>query len=211
MKRTVAKTLKVLADTDIGWVNRRDAAVDLGQGAVEAVRGLKAHEDDDDQDVKQSIDRALQDVARAVAGIDLEADVGGVPSLGKLVAALEKKGSRDVSKSGKGFVIVVETKEGRSQKVFVEATKSNTERAIIRVTTRCAKATENAYVWALTNNAHMSHCSLAIESIDGEGWLVLVNNLLADTASFAELKLTVKEVAFYGDWVEEKLAGEDVN
>ncbi len=141
----------------------------------------------------------------------MNAPTGGVPSLEKLVEAIEKKGSRDVSKSGDIFEVKVETKDGRSQTVYIEATQSNTKRDIIRVTTPCAKAGEKAYEWALTNNSHMSHCSLAIESIDGEPWLVLVNNLLADTVSYAELKLTVKEVAFYGDWVEEKLGGEDIN
>jgi hypothetical protein len=211
MQSSVSKTLKVLADVDAGWVNRRDAAVELGQGAVEAVRGLKTHEKEPDRDVQESIARSLQDVAKAAAGIDLDAPSGGMPSLQKLVEALESKGSRDVTKSGDTFEITVVTDKGRSQKVYVEAAQSNTKRDIIRVTTRCARAEEKAYEWALTNNSHMSHCSLAIEIIDGDPWLVLVNSLLADSVSFAELKLTVKEVAFYGDWVEDKLTGEDVN
>ena len=112
MKRAVAKTLKVLVDTDAGWVNRRDAAVDLGAVAVEAVRGLKAHEKDSDRDVRDSVVRSLQDVGKAVAGIDLDAPDGGVPSLEKLVMAIEKKGSRDVSKSGDIFEIDVRKRGG---------------------------------------------------------------------------------------------------
>ncbi len=211
MKQAISKTLGVLADSEAGWVDRRDAAVELGQGAVEAVRGLKAHEKDSDRDVQESIRQSLRDVGRAAAGIDLDAPTGGMPSLEKLVEALEKEGSRDVAKSGDAFEITVATDNGRSQKVRVEATQSNTQRDIIRVTTLCAKAEEKAHVWALTNNSHMSHCSLAIENRDGEPWLILVNSLFAETVSFAELKLTVKEVAFYGDWVEDKLTGEDVN
>ncbi len=65
MKKVVAKTLKVLADPDIGWVNRRDAAVELGQGAVEALRGLRAHLKDSDRDVVDSIKTALQDAGKA--------------------------------------------------------------------------------------------------------------------------------------------------
>ena len=211
MKRAISKTLGVLADSEAGWVDRRDAAVELGQGAVEAVRGLKTHEKDSDRDVQESIKQSLRDVGRATAGIDLDAPSGGMPSLEKLVEALEKEGSRDVAKSGDAFEITVATDNGRSQKVRVEATQSNTRRDIIRVTTLCAKAEEKTHVWALTNNSHMSHCSLAIENRDGEPWLILVNSLFAETVSFAELKLTVKEVAFYGDWVEDKLTGEDVN
>ena len=55
----------------------------------------------------------------------------------------------------------------------------------------------------------MSHCALGVEERDGEDSLVLTNNLLAKSLSFAELKLSVKEVAFYGDWIEEKLSGID--
>lgn len=209
MKRAIAKTLATLADGDAGWVNRRDAAVELGSGAVEAVRGLQAYQDEPDQDVRLGIKLALAEVGRAVKGVDTDVAGGGSASLEKLVQALEKKGSRDVSGSGTGFEIRVTTKDGRGQTVYVDATESNTKRKIIRVSTRCAKANEKSHAWALTNNAYMSHCSLAIETVDGDPWFVLVNNLLEESVSFEELKLTVKEVAFYGDWVEEKLSGKD--
>ena len=80
MKRAISKTLGVLADSEAGWVDRRDAAVELGQGAVEAVRGLKTHEKDSDRDVQESIRQSLRDVGRAAAGIDLDAPSGGMPS-----------------------------------------------------------------------------------------------------------------------------------
>lgn len=211
MRRALEKTLSVLKDSDAGWVNRRDAAEELGRVAVDAVRGLQRHAKDSDKDVQQTVLTSLRDTGNAVKGISTGDPSGGSPSLEKLVEAMDKKGSRDVSRSGDGFEILVKTKFGRSQKVYLEKTVSNTSRDVIRVTTKCAKAEEKAHVWALTNNASMSHCSLAIETIDGEPWLILVNNLLEETVSFTELKLTVKEVAIYGDWVEDKLAGEDVN
>lgn len=211
MKKALSRTLDTLADKDIGWVNRRDAAMDLGTVGVEAVRTLKAYTEDTDRDVQRSIKQSLGDIAKAVQGFDPIDLSEGLPSLKRLVEALERKGARDITNADTPYEITVATKDGRSQKVHIEATKSNTDRGIIRVSTRCGEATEETHVWALTNNAHMSHCALAIESIDGESALVLVNNLLADTVSFQELKLTVKEVAFYGDWVEEKLSKEDIH
>ena len=42
-----------------------------------------------------------------------------------------------------------------------------------------------------------------------EDRFVLINNLLANEASPAEIKASVKELALYGDWIEQKLSEED--
>lgn len=206
MSDPIEKSIATLNDADAGWVNRRDAADHLAKTIRTALSALHAHKEDPDQDVRSAVAGSLN-----ALGLDVPLPVSDATSLGKLVRALERKGSRDVAQTKEGFEVVVQTKEGRSQKVSIVKTTSNTKREIIRVSTTCAPADESAYAWCLKNNLNMSHCSLATEEIDGKTWLVLVNNHLAEAISFEELKLTVKEVAFYGDWVEEKLAGGDVH
>lgn len=211
MSKETGRIVSILADTDGGWVNRRDAAEGLGRMAQGAIQGLKAHEKDSDRDVKSAVVSSLQSIGRALQGLDMSADAGGAPSLERMLGAMEKPGNRDLSKVDNGFSMLVVTSDGRTQTVLIEETTSNTKREIVRVSTICAKADSLSYEWALKNNSSMSHCALAVEERDGELTLVLINNLLADSLSYAELKLSVKEVAFYGDWVEDKLSSEDVH
>ena len=209
MSKATGTLLKMLADRDGGWVNRRDAADGLGRVAQSAIEGLKAHEKDSDQDVSAAIKSSLQALRHAVDGVDLSAAPGGLPTLEKCLKALEKPGRRDLEELENGYSMKVTTKDGRSQSVLIEETQSNTKMNIVRVSTPCAKADPASYEWALKNNTSMSHCALGVEERGGELMLILTNNLLADSLSFAELKLSVKEVAFYGDWIEEKLSGDD--
>lgn len=211
MSKSVDRFVKGLADTDSGWVGRRDAAEGLGRVAQDAIRGLKTYEKDSDQDVKAAVLGSLRDCTQVLAGVDANTTLASAPALEKCVAALEKPGSRDLTKSGDVFSLQVSTTKGRSQTVLIEAKKSNTKRDVICVSTVCAKAEPESYEWALKNNPKMSHCALGVEDREGEATLVLMNNLLADSLSFAELKLTVKEVAYYGDWVEEKFSKDDTH
>ncbi|MFP6584462.1 MAG: hypothetical protein VCD00_18160 [Candidatus Hydrogenedentota bacterium] len=204
MSDDIRRAIKSLGDPDTGWVHRRDAVELLAKAVHDSLGALHAHKNDSDRDVQTSVAKALNAI-----GIDAPVPVDDAASLEKLVMALESKGNREVSKTDSGFEVVVNTKNGRSQTVSIEATISNTKQDVIRVTTICGPASESSYEWALTNNNKMSHCSLALDKRDGETWLVLVNNHLAEAITFEELKLTVKEVAFYGDWVEDKLTGED--
>lgn len=204
MSNDIRRAIKSLNDPDTGWVNRRDAVELLAAAVRDSLGALHAHKNDSDTDVQKSVAQALNAI-----GIDAPALSSDATSLKKLAEALASKGHREVSETDSGFEVVVNTKNGRSQTVSIEATTSNTKQDVIRVTTICGPASESSYEWALTNNNKMSHCSLALDERDGETWLVLVNNHLAEAITFEELKLTVKEVAFYGDWVEDKLTGED--
>lgn len=204
MSNDIRKAIQTLGNADAGWVNRRDAAELLAKATRDSLTALHAHKNDPDRDVQGAVVQALNGI-----GLDVPAPASDPTSLKKLVMALERKGSRDVTITKSGFDVVVQTKDGRSQTVSIEAATSNTKQKIIRVSTTCGPATEDVYQWALQNNNKMSHCALATEERNGETMLVLVNNHLAESISFEELKLTVKEVAFYGDWVEEKITGAD--
>lgn len=206
MSDSIDKSIKTLQNPDAGWVNRRDAANHLARSAREALGALHEFKNDPDRDVQRAILESLNSI-----GIDAPMPVEDATSLAKLVNALESKNSREVSKTKDGFEVLVRTKGDRSQRVSVIKTVSNTKKDIIQVSTTCGPATESVHEWALKNNMNMSHCSLAIEERDGETWFVLVNNHLTESITFEELKLTVKEVAFYGDWVEEKITGEDMH
>jgi hypothetical protein len=206
MSKATGPLLKMLADTHGGWVNRRDG---LGRVAQSAIKGLKAHEKDSDEDVRSGVVTALQAISHALAGVDMSVAPGGLPTLEKLVNALVKPGHRDLTTLDDGYSMKVITKNMRAQTVLIHETTSNTQMDIVRVSTVCAKADPASFEWALKNNVSMSHCALGVEERDGEDSLVLTNNLLAKSLSFAELKLSVKEVAFYGDWIEEKLSGID--
>ena len=206
MSDSIENSITTLKNPDAGWVNRRDAADHLAKCVRTALGALHDHKDDPDNDVQRAILSSLNDI-----GLDAPVPVDDETSLRKLVHALESKGSRQVTDTKNGFQVTVQTTDGRSQKVNITKAVSNTKQNIIRVSTTCGPAEESVHDWALRNNLNMSHCALAIEERDGKPWFVLVNNHLTESISFDELKLTVKEVAFYGDWVERKITGGDIH
>lgn len=208
MLESIEKACSVLAKRDENWVNRRDAAETLGKGAARAVEALRAHADDEDVDVRMAVEKSL---GWAEAGLE---GVRPVPqerafTLDELVKDLERPGRREVAEKDGGYEITVDVGKGRSQRVRVEAAKSRADKETVRVSTRCGKVTDRALRWALRNNTSFSYCALALSEEDGEEMFIMVNSFLADAVTPAELKASVKEVAFYGDWVESKLGDGD--
>lgn len=208
MLESIEKACSVLAKRDENWVNRRDAAETLGKGAARAVEALKAHVDDEDTDVRIAVEKSL---GWAEAGLE---GVGPVPqerafTLDELVKDLERPGRREVAEKDGGYEITVDVGKGRSQRVRVETAKSRSDQETVRVSTHCGQATDRALRWALRNNTSFSYCALALSGEDGEEMFIMVNSFLADAVTPAELKASVKEVAFYGDWVESKLGDGD--
>ena len=197
-----------LADRDAGWVHRRDAAEALGRAAQTAVAALQAHADEPDRDVRAVVDKALGWAKGALKGVEPVAQERAF-GLGELVESLEKGEERAVAPKGDGYEITVDIGEGRSQRVLAEPAKSQGGHDMIRVSTRCGKASDKALRWALRNNTDLSHCALALSDEGGEEMFVMVNSFLADAVTPMELKASVKEVAFYGDWMESKLTGGD--
>ena len=100
-------------------------------------------------------------------------------------------------------------REGRAQKVLAEPATSQSGRETIRISTRCGPVEEKVLRWALRNNTDLSHCSLALAGDGDEELLIMAHSFLADAVTPAEFKTTVKEIAFYGDWVESKLTDGD--
>lgn len=197
-----------LADRDTGWVTRRDAAEELGKLAAEAANVLHAHADEADVDVKIGVHRAIEWIGAGLKGTTTHTQ-GRAYSLDELVRGLESPGRRTVTKNDDTYEVEVILKDDRKQTVAVVAVESREGKKIVRVSTRCGKASDKAHGWALRNNLNMVQCALALNERDGEEEFVLINCFLADEVTPNELKASVKEIAFYGDWMEAKLTSED--
>ena len=197
-----------LRDRDIGWVTRRDAAEYLGKVAALATETLREHAEDGDTDIRDQVAKSLGWAQAGLKGVDAVAQERPY-TLDELIQSVEKPGSRDVEKSDAGYAVTVSLRDDRKQTLLVEPATSKSDRDVIRVSTRCGPVKEKALEWALENNTGMSHCAMAI-SEETEGPLfVMTHSFLADSVTPMEFKACVKEVAFYGDWVESKLTKGD--
>jgi hypothetical protein len=210
MNDAIRQWTSKLSDQDAGWVIRRDAAEKLGQIAEKSITSLLSHRNDSDQDVQKEITDALKHLKDLTQNADVIKS-SHTPSLEKLVTALKKTGSREIVAVDAGFDITVTFKEGRSQKVHVSSNKSPSGNDLVQVTSICGEATEKVHTWALRSNTQFSHCALAIKTIESIPTLIMINSFLAEELSLRQLKASVKEIAYYGDWVESKLGEEDLN
>ncbi len=199
--------IRKLADPDSGWVNRRDAAQALGAVAARAVQILKSYEREPDKDVRASIDHALG-VARA--GLDGIAPAAGTGfTMDDFAREIHRPPSRTVEKFGEGLSVTVALPNKNNQRIIVEPHDGATEMKLIRIYTRCGKPRDGSYDWALRTNMNTAQCALALTEEDGEEIYWLVNHFLADQATPSEIKAAVKEISFYGDWIEQKMTGQD--
>lgn len=204
MAKDVDSLIKVLRNRDSGWVHRRDAAEALGKTGAEIADTLRSLLDDSDVDVRRSIKEAL---GWASAGLR---NVRPIPqnrpyTLEELAKACERPGRREVAKEGDGYIVTATLREGRTQRVDIKPYTPKDGKNLIRVYTRCGKPTEEAYLWALKTNMSLSHGALALTEENGEEIIVMTNCFLADETTPEEIKAAVKELAFYGDYIEKKL------
>lgn len=208
MNDSIEKRLAELENTEEGWVIRRDAAEALGQTAAQALEALRAHAEEKDVDVRAMVVKALGWSKGSLEGVSPVAQERAF-SLEELAESVEKPGTREVAAKGDGYEITVTLREDRMQKVLAELATSHSGRETIRISTRCGPVEEKVLRWALKNNADLSHCSLAIAGDGDEEMLIMAHSFLADSVTPKEFKTTVKEIAFYGDWVESKLKDGD--
>ncbi len=209
MEERLERRIAELGKRDENWVIRRDAAEELGRTATKSVEALRAHVEDEDRDVREMVIKALGWAKAGLEGVQPVAQERAY-TLEELAKSVEKPGSREVSPKGGGFEISVTLREGQSQKVLAEPAKSQAEKDTIRISTRCGPASDKALRWALRNNTGLSHCALALSDEGGEELLVMVHSFLADAVTPAEFKASLKELAYYGDWVESKLTDGDI-
>lgn len=208
MYEDIDAAAKDLADTNAGWVKRRDGADMLGKIAARALEKLREYQDELDVDVHRAVDDALSNASAALAGIKPVAQSRHY-TLEELARSCERPGRRAVAPHEDGFVVQVEMKSGRRQAVFVMPHTLRDKTDLIRVFTRCGKPTDQSLEWALLANMKLSQGALAIRTEAGEKEFVLINCFMASETTPVEINDAVKQVAFYGDWVEQKLTGLD--
>ena len=208
MFEEIAQTAKILANTDAGWVDRRDSARTLGEIAAKALDALRAFDDELDVDVRRSIDEALENASGALAGISPVRQSKHY-TLEELARSCERDDNRVVAPHEDGFVVQVELKSGRGQAVFIMPHTLRDGAQLIRVFTKCGAPTDASLEWALRANMKLSQGALAIDKVEGEKEFVLINCFLASETTPLEIKDAVKRIAFYGDWVETKLSDLD--
>ena len=103
----------------------------------------------------------------------------------------------------------MQLKNERAQRVFVQALARKDGVELIQVLTYCGEFNEASMAWALKTNTQLSRCALGVAALDGADHFVLVQCVPAAEARPEVVKSIVKEVAFYGDWIEKKLTGGD--
>jgi len=204
----IEKAAKDLRDTKAGWVTRRDGADLLGKAAAMALATLHEHREEMDVDVRRAVDEALAKASAGLQGIAPKAGKNAY-SLAELAQSCEKRGRREVQPHGDGFQITVQLKEGRHQTVYLEHFRRRDKIELVRVYTYCGAFSEEAAAWSLRANAKLAQGAIALTEEDGEERFVLMNCFMASEVTPAELKASVKEIAFYGDWMEQKLGGMD--
>lgn len=204
------KALDSLKDKDAGWVTRRDSADALGDAARFAIDALKSFLDESDVDVRLGVERALKLVGNSLDMKSVSAPRKTDQSLPSMIVDLEKPGSRTVERDGEGFRIeVILPRTDRKQIVYVKPYQRKDGVSLVRIYTFCGTPTDESYIWALRTNTRLAQGYLALVEGEGGDRLALMNCYIASELSAAELKASVKEVSYYGDWVESKLSNLD--
>ena len=207
MLDAIETAVDALNNESAGWVTRRDAAETLGNAARNALAALQAHQEDKDTDVRRTVLEMLSGLGtpdKVVA----PAPAGPV-GLDKLAEACAKKGRREVTPDGDGFLITAQTQGGRGQKVYLKKKKRQEGDTVIRVFTRCGPSSEKVLSWVLTANSKLPGCAFALRKENGEEFIIVVQNIPLAAATPEAVQQAVKSVAYYGDWFEDKLTGED--
>lgn len=198
-----------LRNRQAGWVTRRDGADLLGKVASRALAALHKSKDEMDVDVRRAVDAALGQASAALAGVQPTPQESSL-SLEGLARALEKSGERTLEKKSDGeYTVTVKLKSGRTQTVRMRTIKRPDGIELIQVSTVCGKADEQAFAWALRANMTLVQGSVALAKEDGEERFLVVRTFLAEHVTRQEMKAAVKECAYYGDWMENKLTGKD--
>lgn len=206
MDATIHELVKTLQNRDSGWVARRDAVEKIGKGAHSLLSVLLDFQRDGDMDVQMEVERRLEPlhILLSTSGKNRKQY-----TLKDLALACEKHGQRIVETYKTGFVVTVKLDAGRSHRVYIMPHKLRAGRNIIRLFSLCGEATPEKFAWALRANTKLSHGAFSLLTFNDEEYLAIMNNILKEEATPAMVKRGVKEMAFYGDWLEEKIHNMD--
>ncbi len=206
MDGSIKEMVRVLKDLNAGGVARRDAAGALGKIVLESVSALSSHVKDKDMDVQVVVEKCMDQLHGLLETCEKNQNNY---TLRALVEACEKKGEREVEEYENGYRITASLPNGRSQRLYVMRCKSNSGRDVVRILTMCGKSNKDYEHWALNLNRKLSYATFALQKWNNSEYIALVNNLTQQEATPAKVKRCVKEMAQYGDWIEEKMQGTD--
>jgi len=206
MEGSISDLVKTLDNPENGWVVRRDAAEALGKIAAESVTALAGHLKDKDMDVLIAVEACLEPLHVLLQTRDKQRKHY---SLRDLAQACQKQGERDVETHETGYAVTVTLPNKRRQRVYIMRYKSKDGRDMVRIFTMCGKANKDYEHLALQLNRKFSHAAFAVQKWKDADFLILVNNILRQEATPDMVKRCIKEMAYYGDWLEEKIEGTD--
>lgn len=199
----IEQVIRTLEDREAGWVARRDAAELLGKAAQYAVSALTSQRNDADMDVQLQVERSLEGLyALTLPGLAHRGEF----TLRDLAAACDKRPARIVEPFNDGYLVTVRLDAERSQRVHIMPYETRDGRRIIRIYSSCGPAMPEAMAWLLRSNGKLTHGAFAVlTSKDGSDQIVLLNNLLRQDATPDAVKMSVKQIAFYGDQFERRI------
>jgi len=200
----VQQAIQTLRNTQAGWATRKETAQKLGATIQKALQALHDHTQDADHDVRRAVHAAL-DLLTTQQRETLLRDF----ALQELAQACEKKDTRTVTPHQDGYTIDVRIDQTRTQRVYLTPQTRNDGTRLLRIYTLCGKPDTPTTTWALRANTRLTNCAFALENHQGTEHIILNRNFERDKASPAETALAVKEIAFYGDWLEKKITGHD--
>ena len=200
--------IEKVKDTKAGWVTRRDAVELLGKAAAKALDALQDASEEMDVDVRRSVDDMLGRAAAALHGVKPKFEQSP-PTLEELAKACAKEGVRTVERDEEGYVVRVTKKDGRHQSVHLREFKRADNVKLIQVYTVCGRADEKSYARALRANMKLIQGAVALAKQGEDERFVLTMCFMASEVTQAEIKAAVKEAAYYGDWIEQKVSGQD--
>lgn len=100
---------------------------------------------------------------------------------------------------------------GRSQSLYIEPSDHAAVERLILIYSKCCPAQPEYYEEALRLNSEVSHGALALRTIDGEEYFVMIDTFPRSTVDPEEIRRSVLEIAFRADAVEKLLTGLDQN
>lgn len=201
------KDISTLRNPAAGWATRKEIAHRLGELAEHAIHALRDHKDDSDQDVRNAVRSVLKHLPLVRAG-----GTSAAPrdfTLEELALHCAKDGGRTVNTYDEGYRVEVRIDDARAQDVFIRPYVKEDGTEMLRVFTVCGKPDSPTAAWALRTNTELIGCAFAVDKHERFEHLILVENFHRAKVSPDEVLETVKQIAFYGDWLEKRLSKED--
>jgi len=185
----------------VGLLERRDSSAD----AAAALRALTGQDFGEDAS-------AWRQWAASEGGVDLPPERGRMTDRDLVEAALAGHQADLLSEREGRFVARVSLPGGRSQRVYLDFRGKDPDgEPLVRVYTRCGKATPERYAWALKQNLRMAYGSIAVAPIDGVDNFVVFNTHLRATVDPEDLSKSLVAIARQGDEVERLLSDADTH